>query len=121
MHELALCQALIAQVEEVAAQHGAHHVNRVTLSVGPLAGVEPVLLESAYPLASAGTVADGSTLRIETAFLKVRCLNCGEVTDALPNRLLCAACGNYRTSVESGDELMLVSVDLATDQGGSDV
>jgi hydrogenase nickel incorporation protein HypA/HybF len=112
MHELSLCQALVDQVQEVAAQHGAHSVGQVRVKVGPLAGVEPALLENAYPMASAGTVAEGSTMTIETGQLKVRCLYCGAVTEAQPNRLVCGACGDYRTKVESGDELMLLSVEL---------
>ena len=55
MHELAVCQALIEQVERVARDHEARRVVSVVVVVGPLSGVEAKLLEHAYPLAAAGT------------------------------------------------------------------
>ena len=46
MHELAICQALIAQIEAVAGKRAAR-VRQVYLGIGPLAGVEPRLLADA--------------------------------------------------------------------------
>ena len=57
MHELAVCQALIEQVERVARDNAARRILSITVSVGPLSGIEAKLLEHAYPLAAAGTVA----------------------------------------------------------------
>ena len=76
MHELAVCQALIGQVERVARDNGARRVLSVTLAIGPLAGVEPKLLEHAYPLAAAGTVAQDALLVIESVAVQVRCRKC---------------------------------------------
>ena len=39
-------------------------VERVRLRIGPLSGVEPPLLETAYPLAAAGTIAEGAALEV---------------------------------------------------------
>jgi Zn finger protein HypA/HybF involved in hydrogenase expression len=46
-------------------------MRQVRVGVGPLSGIEPRLLESAYPLASAGTRAEGS--------LKQRCNTIEEI------------------------------------------
>jgi len=112
MHELAICQALLAQVEEIARGH-AGKVTRVRLSVGPLSGVEPGLLERAYPLACAGTAAEGSELAIEQRPVRVRCR---AESAASANRLLCGECGSWRTDLASGDELLLLKVELATEE-----
>lgn len=112
MHELSVCQALMRQVEEVAAKHGAICVERIVLHIGPLAGVEPRLLQDAFPIACAGTVADTAVLVIEELPLRIRCDSCGAESDAQPNRLLCGACGDWHTRVISGDELLLASVEL---------
>ena len=114
MHELSVCQALIEQVKSIAHAHDAAAVERIVLRIGPLCGVETPLLERAYPLAAAGTVADGATLAIERMPVRVRCRTCGEESEALPNRLLCGACGDFRTQLTSGDELVLASVELIT-------
>lgn len=112
MHELSLCQALIAQVERVAREHGAGAVEKVLIGVGPLSGAEPDLLRQAYPIACAGSLAEGSTLEIHERPIRVRCGTCGAETDARPNRLLCGACGDWRTQLLSGDELLLEQVEL---------
>ncbi|MGE0081246.1 MAG: hydrogenase maturation nickel metallochaperone HypA [Thiohalomonadaceae bacterium] len=113
MHELSLCQGLIRQVLEIAREHRAERVEQVVLRVGPLSGVEPNLLADAFPFATAGTRAEGAELIIETDAVHVRCLSCGAETEASPNSLACADCGDLRTELLNGDELLLVSVQLS--------
>ena len=112
MHELSICQALVNQVEQVAREHHSTRVTSVQLRIGPLSGVEPHLLEQAFPLAAAGTVAEGSELRLDCLPVSVSCGHCGAVTHALPNRLVCGQCGAWRTTLVSGDELQLARVEL---------
>ena len=112
MHELAVCQALIEQVEQVALEEHAEQVLSIHLGIGPLSGVEPRLLEQAFFIARAGGVADEAELVIESLPVRVSCNECGKTTDALPARLLCGACGNWRTRLVSGDELLLQHVEL---------
>jgi hydrogenase nickel incorporation protein HypA/HybF len=119
MHELSVCHALLDQVALIASRHRATGVGNVTVRIGPLSGVEPSLLTQAFPLARAGTVAEAAELVIEPAPVRVRCDVCEAETDASVNRLLCAACGDYHTRLVSGDELLLVSVELKTGEDQS--
>ena len=112
MHELAVCQALIGQVRDIARQHQATAVTAVNVRIGPLSGVEADLLEQAFPLASAGTVAEASRLVIEKLPIRVRCEACGAETLVEPNRLVCGRCGDWHTRLVSGDEMLLASVEL---------
>ena len=112
MHELALCQALLAQVETIAHENQATRVVAITLGMGPLAGVEARLLKNAYPVASAGTVADGAELLIETTAVRVTCKSCGRESDAKPNHLLCGHCGDWQTELVSGGELLLIRIEM---------
>ncbi len=112
MHELAVCQSLLEEVKRVARENGAASVTRIVLKVGPLSGVEADLLRNAYPLAAAGTIAEDAELEIEIAGVVVSCSQCGGESPATANRLLCAHCGDYRTRLVSGDEMVLQSVEL---------
>lgn len=112
MHELSVCIALIDQVQSIAGSRNAAQVSKIVLDVGPLSGIEPELLRTAYPLAAAGTVAAAAELVIEDAKIVVHCSQCELDSDAAANRLLCGHCGDYRTRVVSGDELILRSVQL---------
>ena len=67
MHELSVCQALIDQVARVAREQRAARISAIHVSVGPLSGIEPQLLEQAYPLAAAGSLAEEAELYIESA------------------------------------------------------
>lgn len=112
MHELSICQALIEQVEIIARKEKASQVQVIHLGVGPLSGVEPRLLEHAFFIAKAGTVADDAQLIITSQPVRVSCNECGELTNALPNRLVCGHCGDWRTKLVSGDELHLRRIEL---------
>ena len=125
MHELAVAQALVEQVEAVIAQHAASHdhdasssdawrASLIRVRIGPLAGVVPALLANAFPLAAAGSRTEHAELDLVAAPITVRCQTCGAATEAAMNRLLCGACGDWHTQVISGDELLLERVELET-------
>jgi hydrogenase nickel incorporation protein HypA/HybF len=112
VHELSVCQSLLDEVRKIATSHGAGAVERITLEIGPLSGVEPELLARAFEIARAGTCAARATLSLQVLEITVRCTECGASSRALPNRLLCGACGGYRTRVLEGDELRLRAIEL---------
>jgi hydrogenase nickel incorporation protein HypA/HybF len=115
MHELSVCQSLLDQVSQIASDHHAAVVDRIYLQVGPLSGVEPELLQSAFPIARANTVAAHAELVIEMLPIKVKCQICAAETDANMNKLVCAECGDWHTELVSGDELLLERVELRTE------
>ena len=112
MHELSICISLLESVTRIAGEHASPSVAKIVLKIGPLSGVEADLLRHAYPLAAAGTVAADAELVIETDAIVVRCSECGAESVAKPNRLLCAECGDFRTRVIRGDEMILQSLEL---------
>lgn len=116
MHELAVCQALVEQVEKVARQQQADRVSGIALAIGALSGVEPQLLEQAFPLAAAGSVAQDAVLRIESSPVRVHCERCDQTSDVTANRLVCKHCGNWRTTLIGGDELFLTRVEFYREQ-----
>jgi len=113
MHELSLCRSLIRQATRVAAEHGAPPIRRIRVSIGPLAGVEVELMREAFPLASRDTPAEGARLEIATSPVRVHCPRCDQEAEARVNDLTCPRCGHWQTRLTAGDELLLVSVDLA--------
>jgi hydrogenase nickel incorporation protein HypA/HybF len=112
VHELSICQALLAQVTEIAADRGASVVERIVVEVGPLSGVEPALLARAFTVARAASCAADAVLTIETTPVTVGCMACGAHSQTAPNRLVCEVCGGYRTRIVAGDELRLRRVEL---------
>jgi hydrogenase nickel incorporation protein HypA/HybF len=103
---------MLTQVAELAASRGASAVERITIEVGPLSGVEPALLASAFAILRAGGCAAEATLSIESTPVTIGCLTCAEQSQTSPNRLVCRLCGGFRTRIVAGDGLRLCRVEL---------
>jgi len=112
VHELSICQALLSQVTAIAREHGAQTIERIVVEVGPLSGVDGALLGRAFEVARIGSCAAEAALAIDTSQVTVSCLSCGAQSHTAPNRLLCDACGGYRTRIIAGDELNLRRVEF---------
>ena len=112
MHELAVCQALLKQIEQIAIRENASEITRIIVQLGPLSGIVPELLGQAFSIAQAGTIAEHADLITESLPVRVRCLQCGAETDALPNHLICGSCGDFHTQLIAGDEMLLASLEL---------
>ena len=112
MHELSLCDDLLSQVVAIAAKNNAQSVESITVQIGALSGVEPMLLDSAFTLIKAGTVAEHALLIMQIEPVIVLCRDCGARSEVAANRLLCNACHSHETTLISGDELILASVAL---------
>jgi len=112
MHELAICQSLISQLDDIAGEYPDKLITVVHLQIGPLSGVVPELLRDAFPIASAGTAAARAELQFHNTEVRVHCPQCGEDSEVDSNNLTCRACGNWQTELTAGDELILQQVEL---------
>ena len=113
MHEMSICQGLMDQVERIAAEQNASQVDSISLSIGPLSGVEPDLLKRAYEVARLQTVAENAELEIQTGPIVVECRSCGASGEAQVNRLLCPSCGDWQVNLVQGDELLLLRLEVS--------
>jgi hydrogenase nickel incorporation protein HypA/HybF len=113
VHELSVCHALLHQVTQIAQGRGASVVQSITVELGPLCGIEPMLLATAFGIMRAGSCAAQADLLIEETTVTVACAGCGAQSQTAPNRLTCAACGGFRTRIVAGDELRLRRVTLS--------
>ncbi len=112
MHEQSLVRTLLKQVDAIRREHGADQIREVRVEVGPLSGVEPLLLESAFDQLAAGTFADGATLAIDEVTLQAECRSCRQQFEVDAFDFRCPDCGGH-VRILRGDELMLVSVSVA--------
>ena len=111
MHEQSLVNALLRQVEQVRRQHGGGRVTEVRVELGPLAGVEPLLLVSAFEQLAPGTSAAEATLVIDEVALTAECTSCLCEFEVKDFDFRCPGCGG-NVRVIRGDAFQLVSVSL---------
>ena len=114
MHEASLVWSLLKQVECLADEHHSTAVKRIEVEIGPLSGVEPLLVRSAFEMLALGSVASAAELVITEVDLKAQCQACGGefVLDAF--RFVCPQCASRSIRVTHGDEFRLLNVMLET-------
>ena len=112
MHELSICRQTLKQVIEIAQADNAYSVQSITLRIGPLSGVDARLLKQAFPFVAQQTLAENAQLIIYESPVLVKCVECGSETRARVNDLRCKLCSSEQTQLLSGDEMLLVSIEL---------
>ncbi len=110
MHEYAIADALLRQVEIHADRHGAEHILRIQVQVGELSGVEPALLQNAWELVREGTICERSRLDLRSVAVRWVCPSCAGSLGA-NGALRCAKCG-VPAELTQGDELILERVEM---------
>jgi hydrogenase nickel incorporation protein HypA/HybF len=110
MHELSIAQALAATALDHARAAGSQRVRALTVEVGTLTGVEPALLQAAFPAVATGILA-GARLDLIAVPARCRCLDCGEFAVGADG-LRCPTCGTPAAEVLCGRELHLTSLEI---------
>ena len=110
MHEYSLAQALVERVEREARAREASAVHRVTVRIGPLSGVEPALLVTAYGHLREGTLCAGAELALAGEDVVWRCEACGVVL--VPGQALCCSDCGLPARLAGGDALVLERIEM---------
>ena len=110
MHEYGLVQALLERVTHEVAAHDAAAVHRLTVRIGPLAGVDRELFAEAYRLSRPGTRCEHAELLLTTEETDWRCGACGAAI-AEGAALVCPTCG-WPARLAGGDAIVLERIEL---------
>jgi hydrogenase nickel incorporation protein HypA/HybF len=113
VHELSIAHSLVGVASETARQYQASRVRTVHLRLGVLAGVAREALEFCYEVATAGTLLEGSELKIHELPVIIHCGECGrdlELPDLAAFR--CPECGTLSGDIRQGRELEVESIEL---------
>ncbi|PWR23153.1 hydrogenase maturation nickel metallochaperone HypA [Zavarzinia compransoris] len=112
MHEMALCESVVAAVEDQAKRHQFSRVRRVRLEIGRFAGVEIAALRFGFDVVARGTLCEGAELAILEPPGEAWCFDCS-ATVALDGRLdPCPACGGQRLQPVSGTQMTIKDLEV---------
>ena len=112
MHEKSLVQSLLTQVEQLRVQNAATSVHRVTVEIGPLSGVEPELVQSAFNELAPQQFDTPLVLDICLIRMQIRCRSCRRVAAVEGITLQCPECGSSKVQIIRGDEFRLINVSM---------
>lgn len=108
MHELGLCEDIVAAIERRA---GEREVASVRVRVGRLHHVHPEAFEQSFLMAAAGGVAGDARAELVLLPVRARCGSCGAEVEAEEIPLGCQTCGGVDMELTGGDELVLESIE----------
>ncbi len=119
MHEMAIAEALIEQVLELARQNNAEKVCEVEVSLGVMRLVVPEALEVAFAALAEGTIVQGATLAQVEKPITARCRQCSVEYQPPPGDLQCPQCHQADYVIVDGDEIILKSLVCDTEKGAT--
>lgn len=112
MHEFSLVEELLDEVLHATATQADTVLREIHVECGPLSGVEPLLLDSAFDILAPERLGAGCQLVIEQVPLRARCETCDSQFEPTLFDFRCSLCGSERTRVTRGDALILKRVVL---------
>jgi len=110
MHELALTQGILAIVQSEAKKQHFSRVSEIRLKIGEYSGVIPDCIREFFPLASAGTPAEGAELIMESVPAEFACADCGYHGAPDRKNACCASCGSTAVKMVAGREFFVESL-----------
>ena len=114
MHETSLVRSLLRQVGELLVKHGGSCVETIRVEIGPLSGVERLLVESAFSQIVESTACRGADLVVEEIPLAAVCRECTAEFEVEQFRFLCPCCDSGRVRITGGDQFRLLDVTIET-------
>ena len=115
MHEESLIRSLLRQVEELARQHHAIAVEEIEVEVGPLSGVEPLLLQDAFERLTVEFSWPLVELSVVQVGLDVLCKSCRSESQLQDFHFICLECGSTSLQILRGDAFRLLNVRMQID------
>ncbi|MEA1953853.1 MAG: hydrogenase maturation nickel metallochaperone HypA [Campylobacterota bacterium] len=112
MHEYSILQSLIESCEESAKQNGATKVTKVFVKIGVMSGVEPHLLKEAFETFKEQTICDGCEFVMDIQKVKIFCYDCNRVALLEKREYLCPNCKGGDLTVEDGEDMYLMRLEL---------
>jgi hydrogenase nickel incorporation protein HypA/HybF len=110
VHELSLCEAILGKVLRHA---DGRPVTKVTVRIGSLRQVVPDALQFGWQMLAQSNDQIDADLVIEQVPAVVRCQKCGVETELDMPILMCGSCDSFDVDLLSGEEFLVVSLDLA--------
>ena len=115
MHEVSLVRDLLKQAEQAMLQNHLSSLTAIHVEIGPLSGVDPLLVEQAFQSLIHETIFTNTRLVVEQPKLMAVCRECARGFEIMDFQFRCPDCKSNKVQVTSGDQLRLVSISTAID------
>lgn len=112
MHELSLCKA----IADTALDHAADRpIERIRLRIGHFRQVVPETLQHCWEMRRTDGPLARCQLEVDYVPAVIECRHCGVRTELDQPLLRCRGCEGTDVEMVSGDEFLIVSIDVSND------
>lgn len=112
MHEMSICESILGVIRDQAEAQKFTKVDRISLEIGPLSGVEIEALRFGFDVVMRDTLADGARLEIVETEGRAWCMPCGETVEIRQRFDACPLCGSHQLQVTGGEELRIRELEV---------
>lgn len=112
MHELAICEQILAVALQTAQQAGNVRILKVRVRAGEMRHIVPDLMSHYFEFLTKDTPAFGAKLEINTIPARARCRDCGTEYESKDFDFTCPSCSKNNPELISGMELLLEDIEV---------
>jgi hydrogenase nickel incorporation protein HypA/HybF len=114
MHEVSLVREMLMQVRHAMCVHEVTRVSAIHIEIGPLAGVDPVLVQEAFQRLAVSWDLGSARLAVDEPPLVAQCDDCHRPFEVIDFDFHCTRCGSTQVQVTSGDQMRLLDITAST-------
>ncbi len=111
MHEMAIAEGILKIAFDCAEENFSKKINRITLQIGEMSGVEIEALNLSFEVLTKKTIAEGAELEIKKIPIVGECNKCGKIFHVEHYNFFCPECDGILI-LKSGRELQVESIDM---------
>ncbi|MBR1397629.1 MAG: hydrogenase maturation nickel metallochaperone HypA [Selenomonadaceae bacterium] len=111
MHEMAIAEGILNIAFDYAQQNNSSKINRITLQIGEMSGVEIEALNMSFEVLTKDTIAEGAELVVNHIPIVGVCNKCGKEFHIEHYNFFCPECDGILI-LKSGRELQVESLDM---------
>jgi hydrogenase nickel incorporation protein HypA/HybF len=112
MHELSVTESLLQIALSHAEQAQAVKVTAINIVVGRLSSIVDDSVQFYWDFVAENTICAGAKLNFERRPAVLKCQDCNTTYTIEKDMTPCPTCGGYRTSIQSGEEFYLDSIEI---------
>ena len=113
MHELSIVLSIVDTVEQAVRKEKAQTVQRITLDIGNMSGIEMESFDFAWDSAIKNSVLEHAERVVNHIPAMATCIECETTFEKVEVYDACPHCGNFIHTFKSGKEMKIKSVLIA--------
>ena len=112
MHEIGVVRSMVKTVTAFAEANQITDIAEIVVDVGELSLVIPKYVEEIYPVATEGTILEGTKLIMNVIPGMAECDDCDEIFNVIEHEGYCPHCGSFEKTILTGRDFLIREIHI---------